>query len=148
MQTLPNPPRSVPSDGDQRRTDVRGWWTVYSLSLGYGGPEEGGWWYDRGEAIALVPAVRPAIEEWSESDSDSRWYERDGEWSIVRYEDGGETPAHVAALCDRMVADGFGQFDGEYRSTRPRHDSLSLRWVRDDGNGAPRGFPESRPVYE
>lgn len=28
---------------------------AYELTLAYGGPEEGGWWYDIGEPLASVP---------------------------------------------------------------------------------------------
>lgn len=28
--------------------------SVYMVDRGYGGPEEGGWWYDRGELVRLV----------------------------------------------------------------------------------------------
>ena len=29
---------------------------LYEQSLGYGGPEEGGWWYDKGECVRVVAA--------------------------------------------------------------------------------------------
>jgi hypothetical protein len=30
------------------------WLTVYHVQLAYGGPEEGGWWYDAGERLEYV----------------------------------------------------------------------------------------------
>lgn len=36
---------------------------AYSVSRHYGGPEEGGWWYDAGEPIASVPMAIEASEE-------------------------------------------------------------------------------------
>lgn len=30
---------------------------AYAVSRQYGGPEEGGWWYDAGEPLASVPAI-------------------------------------------------------------------------------------------
>lgn len=41
---------------------------AYSVSRNYGGPEEGGWWYDSGEPLASIPvkndgAVETAIHE-------------------------------------------------------------------------------------
>jgi hypothetical protein len=35
---------------------------AYEVTLGYGGPEEGGWWYDIGTPLASVP-VRTAADE-------------------------------------------------------------------------------------
>lgn len=34
----------------------------YKVSLCYGGPEEGGWWYDAGEPLASVPLDSSATE--------------------------------------------------------------------------------------
>lgn len=31
------------------------WVNAYAVSRNYGGPEEGGWWYDSGEPLASVP---------------------------------------------------------------------------------------------
>lgn len=35
------------------------WWTVavYDVELGYGGPEEGGWWYDCGSIVDKTPPM-------------------------------------------------------------------------------------------
>lgn len=43
------------------------WVTAYAIYQNYGGPEEGGWWYDSGEALASIPCrtdaeVNEAIE--------------------------------------------------------------------------------------
>jgi hypothetical protein len=35
----------------------------YAVSRHYGGPEEGGWWYDSGEPLASVPVPETASEE-------------------------------------------------------------------------------------
>ena len=40
---------------------------AYLVHRCYGGPEEGGWWYDAGEPLASVPVERgdeAAIESW------------------------------------------------------------------------------------
>lgn len=40
---------------------------AYLVDRLYGGPEEGGWWYDSGEPLAAVPVDRSdeaAIESW------------------------------------------------------------------------------------
>lgn len=40
---------------------------AYLVDRLYGGPEEGGWWYDAGEPLASVPVDRDdeaAIESW------------------------------------------------------------------------------------
>lgn len=36
---------------------------VYSMSREYGGPEEGGWWFDTWEPVASVPCEEDKIEE-------------------------------------------------------------------------------------
>lgn len=35
---------------------------AYRVTLGYGGPEEGGWWYDLGEPLASIPVRTPEQE--------------------------------------------------------------------------------------
>ena len=37
---------------------------VYAVSRSYGGPEEGGWWYDTGTVVTSVPVIdRETAEE-------------------------------------------------------------------------------------
>ena len=36
----------------------RGFLAVYNVDRNYGGPEEGGWWYDSGRLVSRVAAVR------------------------------------------------------------------------------------------
>lgn len=40
---------------DLSLTPIRWWVAVYEEDQGYGGPEEGGWWYDIGEVKQVVP---------------------------------------------------------------------------------------------
>jgi hypothetical protein len=46
--------------------------TAYETSLGYGGPEEGGWWFDCGEWVETVQTSRPTAEkikgDWQENE--------------------------------------------------------------------------------
>lgn len=46
--------------------------TAYETSLGYGGGEEGGWWFDCGEWVSTTQTSRPTAEklqkEWSEGE--------------------------------------------------------------------------------
>jgi hypothetical protein len=36
---------------------------AYSVTRHYGGPEEGGWWFNEGEPLASVPVVEESSEE-------------------------------------------------------------------------------------
>lgn len=36
---------------------------AYEVTLGYGGPEEGGWWYDVGTPLASIPVETPEDEQ-------------------------------------------------------------------------------------
>ncbi len=36
---------------------------AYLVCRAYGGPEEGGWWYDRGRLLASVPLSDPTPEQ-------------------------------------------------------------------------------------
>ena len=38
------------------------WLTVYKVNQAYGGPEEGGWWYDVGERIDYVDAAAEELD--------------------------------------------------------------------------------------
>lgn len=40
---------------DSSLTPIRWWVAVYEEDQGYGGPEEGGWWFDIGEVKQVVP---------------------------------------------------------------------------------------------
>ncbi len=40
---------------------------AYSVSRHYGGPEEGGWWYDAGEPLASMPLPENATDEQVEA---------------------------------------------------------------------------------
>jgi hypothetical protein len=39
------------------------WVTLYLVDRAYGGPEEGGWWYDTGEVIATWPVPERDLAE-------------------------------------------------------------------------------------
>jgi hypothetical protein len=59
--TIRTPYNQVPVMTNDGRL-VRWWVNVYEVGQGYGGPEEGGWWFDTGElqatvAIALLEVV-------------------------------------------------------------------------------------------
>jgi hypothetical protein len=41
---------------------------IYSVGQGYGGPEEGGWWFDTGSPIGSIP-VELTEQEWDHARS-------------------------------------------------------------------------------
>lgn len=42
------------------------WVNVYDVAQAYGGPEEGGWWFDTGTPVASIP-VELTEEEWDKA---------------------------------------------------------------------------------
>jgi hypothetical protein len=50
-------PCPEPHDWTPLPEEVIGMWyvNVYELDRHYGGPEEGGWWYDSGDPVAAIP---------------------------------------------------------------------------------------------
>lgn len=105
-----------------------GWATMYlcvdELRQNYGGPEEGGWWYDSG-AVLEIETVRVSFRE------DRSPYLEDGE------------RAFLGKLAEKWAKDyAFGT---HYRSsTRPRGQDYSWRveWE------LPKDWPTNRPYYE
>ena len=51
---------------------IDGWWCVYETDRRYGGPEEGGWWYDDGVLISCVPASRSRLKAKYGTDCDEQ----------------------------------------------------------------------------
>jgi len=94
---------------------------VYILCRQYGGPEEGGWWYDAGDVLESWPI---------------RVITRDGESDITE----GEKDI-LLEIQEEMQEYTFGTC---YRtSMRPRDDDYTFRFTW----GEPRPFPERRPQY-
>jgi len=137
------------------RKPVSGWWAVYRLSQACGGSEEGGWWYDCGELVAAFPGERAADHEYRTETFLTKLQLADGS-ELDQYESGEtsldsvryvshEKPQHVVAMLGKLVEDGQGIFDdGEYTSTRPRHETLTCRWV----TTLALSFPSEVPSYE
>jgi hypothetical protein len=117
---------------------VGGYWIVYLMTLRDGGPEEGGWFYEAGDMIACVPCLRrKKVVQYHDEATDEFWDEFI-EWLNK------EEPQRVKNVCKMLVDEGYGKFDNEFRSTRPRHDSLRLSWSED----LVTHFPTDRPCYE
>lgn len=36
---------------------------AYAVTRHFGGPEEGGWWYNAGEPLASVPLANPTVDQ-------------------------------------------------------------------------------------
>jgi hypothetical protein len=45
---------------EQYKLTGRWWVNVYLVNRHYGGPEEGGWWFDSGQPIASIPIIGQA----------------------------------------------------------------------------------------
>lgn len=114
-----------------------GYWLIFELTRSYGGPEEGGWWYDSGNMIACIPAERECLTEQTWNDN-GYWDEQVTEW-LGKREDNKALVEVLKALTEMGYAE-----DGEYCHVRPRHESIAVRW--DDEIVT--HFPEQRPFYE
>lgn len=96
---------------------------VYELEQNYGGPEEGGWWYDSGIPVEGFP-IRVRLE-------DGEYKLSDEEKKIVA-----EAEAHIAPEYN---------FDTSCRTScgPQRGDDFSLQMTWDK----PEAFPKHRPHY-
>jgi len=63
------------------------WVNVYSVTRHYGGPEEGGWWYDAGEVVASTPADNE--DEANQLAATCREKFKDMEWGNIYSVNGG-----------------------------------------------------------
>jgi Zn-finger nucleic acid-binding protein len=91
---------------------------VYLADLGYGGPQEGGWWYDRGELARIVRTY--ANEE--------RAY------------------AYSRRLNRRLASRVFGPNQGKREKSSVLSDGCYEACVYQDH--APQHYPAQRPQYE
>jgi hypothetical protein len=62
------------------------WVTAYEVDREYGGPEEGGWWYDTGQVVKTVQAKAEDVDRVREALEKA--YPRNGQVSSVNYRGG------------------------------------------------------------
>lgn len=91
---------------------------VYECHQAYGGPEEGGWWYDTGELVRVVKVFR---------DKDAAYAYRD-------------------RLNDRLDSRKFGPNQGRRAYYSVLSEGEARARVYKDC--APQHFPTERPYYE
>ena len=87
VERLPRP-RGLPQDDSQLPIYVN----AYSVSRHYGGPEEGGWWYDVGEPLASVPMAHDATVEDTDAEKERiaqllGWTSETGRYSVAGGDD-------------------------------------------------------------
>ena len=119
----------------------RGYWVIYVLTQAYGGREEGGWYYDVGEPVALQSAVREYFQDEQGVPCDES-----GEWQNYP----GPTP-EVQAWAEAYCAE-HGLELGATRRTKSyvrsgAPDDACLSW-QSESDGIPRPFPEATQSYE
>tara|TARA_R110002020_G_scaffold215083_1_gene422209 strand:+ start:3012 stop:3404 length:393 start_codon:yes stop_codon:yes gene_type:complete len=119
---------------------------AYSVTRHYGGPEEGGWWYNRGYPLASVPVVigppPPWVPEWWGKKADGSCAYPDG-GHIERYPEMSE--ADESALKSK-VAELEALFDdvaeGDISSVLGGTE-VYVQW--EDESASP--WPEETPYY-
>lgn len=97
---------------------------LYFVTRNYGGPEEGGWWYDCGTPVSVAELTKLNFEQkwFSTKDEAYRYQDSLGDWLKQLNEDCGNRS--LSSVLSR----------GQYQ----------LHVV----NGQPRPFPENTPHYE
>lgn len=128
---------------------------AYEVCRAYGGPEEGGWWYDAGEPLASIPirsirmkgmryiVVKDGVTlsecHGCQGTGEVEQEDLNGEIYIGPCEDCGEVPEDLAVASAMMV---------EYRAMLEdevgRDETLVM--ALEDHMAHP--FPEQRPRYE
>lgn len=91
---------------------------VYNAELGYGGPEEGGWWFDTGELVRIVRTTA----------GEDRAY------------------AYARKLNSKLRSREFGPNKGRRDKSSVLSDGFYEAMVYRDN--APKSFPDHRPHYE
>ena len=98
---------------------------LYMVDRQYGGPEEGGWFFDSGELV--------------EDPSD---YERLGATPRT-FADAAGAEAFVRSLEPGLLALNEGRPDIGHSNSRGQYELMSF-----EGASLPKAFPERRPTYE
>lgn len=86
------------------------WVNAYRASRHYGGPEEGGWWYDWNTCIASMPVSTDGIDVHERCDLIKAWMKEALGWEPDSYEH-----AHGGA---RFTANGHSDFVVHVESKR------------------------------
>jgi hypothetical protein len=113
-------------DVDDQEPRGAGFWTVavYECDRRYGGPEEGGWWFDCGERVAHLMADDLAPRVFTDQDK-AYEYATDLQGRLdVRFNNDGENRDLNSVNCE-------GRYCAEV------HEGF-----------APAHYPETRPYYE
>ena len=111
--------------------------SVYVRSMQYGGPEEGGWWYECGEPVQSVMISPLDFEEWLESADPA-------EMEHMRH---GATQAYTEGRSPKPRQTGYGGYTFAPGTDEP------LTYHRTDDYRScfeecfAKAFPEERPYY-
>lgn len=68
---------------DENLKPIRWWVAVFEIDRCYGGPEEGGWWFDAGEVKQVVPASSYEQAEEIRDALSERWPSLDNSSSVI-----------------------------------------------------------------
>lgn len=116
------------------------YYAVYEVSRHYGGPEEGGWWFDRGEVLYCAPVPRSDRAHLSERRDQfgRRWTA-----TVDRV-----TPRALRRF-ERMAARDFGYLPVKPRGYRGRSSVIGGPDIEVRITAyVPQDYPAERPHYE
>lgn len=107
---------------------------VYAIARAYGGPEEGGWWYDEGELVGVDAFLPDEDAAYDRAGALNATYKPEGTWR-----DEGLS-ARVVAIPRRVLPPALA---AEACHDYGDHDDAEMvtRW------DVPAFFPEHRPHY-
>jgi len=124
---------------------VSGYWLTFCKERAYGGPEEGGWWYDCGTLMSAIPAERNAKLTFSLDDNgDPVDFDSDDVVVQFLYHGYAAKPLVQRILERYLIKIGKGQYDEEYTNTNPHHASLVTFW----SDTIYTHYPQEIPHYE
>lgn len=130
---------------------------AYRVSRVYGGPQEGGWYYDAGEPLASIPIptrhekgqtyymenYKPVIQDCHCCEGKGETQEEDpelpGHLYMVRCQDCGEVPENPA-----MVGEATQKLNALVSDEIGRREELNISLERKFAEA----YPSERPTYE
>ena len=129
-----NPYANVPQ-GEDEGTKGKYFVNQYEVSRCYGGPEEGGWWFNRGEFIHCLAGP------FTREEDALKWWTR---WKQEQEQAKRSTPYKMGhGPHDGVDPDGYG--DDNYLLLGGAWGHSSLRTCVQPHEG--KNYPETRPFY-
>lgn len=111
---------------------------TYERHMAYGGPEEGGWWYDCGTPVQSIFYSDEDYDTWSEK----------ADWDELKIIRDKTTYAYTEGRSPKPISNGSGGY-----TFRPGDDEPVAHYMKDDiftcfEDHYAEAYPEQKPHYE